>query len=361
MKNWATLEADIDCWMNKHYTPGRGNAKINKIVVHHNASRLTIQGIWNVWQTRQASAHYQVQNDGVIGQLVHDYDTAWHAGSANPTSIGIEHANLTFEPGWTISDACLDNGAHLVAALCLYYGLGRPTWGVNVFGHKSFASTACPGAIAGSQTGGYMHHAQQWYDKMLAEQGSTVAATTPAIPSSVLSVGSNTTSRPTADIQRLVGADPDGVYGVDTTAKVVAWQAAHGLTPDGIWGPMSDAAGFPPAHAVKSGNLEVDGIVGPETVKAYQRRRGLLADGIMGPATVASIQALVGASADGVFDGQNQDLIAASWPALTSYNRGGEGSPGVAALQSRLGTEPDGLLGPDTARAFQAALNEGRI
>ena len=60
-----------------------------------------------------------------IGQLVWDADTAWHADDwdANITSIGVEHADINTNP-WTISDATLDNGAHLVAALCKYYGLG---------------------------------------------------------------------------------------------------------------------------------------------------------------------------------------------------------------------------------------------
>jgi peptidoglycan hydrolase-like protein with peptidoglycan-binding domain len=60
-----------------------------------------------------------------------------------------------------------------------------------------------------------------------------------------LSVGRNLTKRPTKDIQRLVGAIPDGVYGPATTAKVKSWQKANGLTADGIWGPKSDAKGFP--------------------------------------------------------------------------------------------------------------------
>ena len=118
MKNWATLEADENRLMNKHYTKGRNGRKINKVIIHHNAGNLTIKSIWDVWQTRQASAHYQVDSGGRIGQLVWDRDTAWHAGNweANTTSIGIEHADIPFKP-WRIPEVCLDNGAHLVAAI----------------------------------------------------------------------------------------------------------------------------------------------------------------------------------------------------------------------------------------------------
>lgn len=165
MKNWATLVPDVTLLMNKHYTPASGR-KIDKIVVHHNAGNLSVRDCYNTWQTREASAHYQVESDGTIGQLVRDKDIAWHAGNANSTSIGIEHANNKMSPSWTISEKTLDNGAHLVAALCRYYELGRPQWKKNVFPHSYFNSTACPGAIAGSQNTEYITRAQYWYDQM---------------------------------------------------------------------------------------------------------------------------------------------------------------------------------------------------
>ncbi len=181
MKDWNNLQADQNLLMNKHYTPGRAGRSINTIVLHHNAGRLSIQECWNVWQTRQASAHYQVDVNGRIGQLVWDRDTAWHAGNweANCTSIGIEHANNHVGNPWTISDATLENGAHLVAAICVYYKLGRPEWGTNVFGHKNFAATSCPGEIADSQNARYMQRAQYWYDQMT---GSNTPATPAPAP-----------------------------------------------------------------------------------------------------------------------------------------------------------------------------------
>lgn len=179
MKNWNTLETDIDLIMNKHYTPGRNGRRIDKVIIHHNAGNLTIRGCYDVWQTRPASAHYQVQSDGRIGQLVWDRDTAWHAGNwvANTTSIGIEHADMTSD-SWAVSEACLDNGAHLVAAVCKYYKLGRPAWGKNVFGHKDFSATACPASLAGSQHAAYMARAQSWYDQMT----DSAPAPAPAAP-----------------------------------------------------------------------------------------------------------------------------------------------------------------------------------
>ena len=133
----------------------------------------------------------------------------------------------------------------------------------------------------------------------------------------VNTTGRNITSRPTADIQRLVGATPDSVYGPDTTSKVKTWQGANGLDADGIWGPLSDAKGFPKAAAtaptarptinkgskgehVKAaqnrlntlgysvGKAGADGDFGNDTDKAtraFQKAKSLVVDGIIGPNT----------------------------------------------------------------------------
>ena len=174
MKNWQTLDADVNKLLTKHYTIGRQGHHIKYVVVHHNAGNLTVDGCYSVWQTRQASAHYQVQADGTIGQLVWDRDTAWHAGNwtANLDSIGVEHADTSNGAPYQISSAALDNGAHLVAAICRHYKLGRPQWFVNVYPHSHFTATGCPASIFGSQRDEYMQRCQYWYDQMT---GSTAA------------------------------------------------------------------------------------------------------------------------------------------------------------------------------------------
>lgn len=185
MKNWDTLEADLDLILDRHFTGGRNGCKIDKVILHHNGGNLSGEGCYNVWQTREASAHYQVDANGVITQIVWDGDTAWHAGDyqANCTSIGIEHADICTNP-WTISGATLDNGAHLTAAICKYYGLGRPQYGKNVYFHKDFSPTECPASIAGSQRDAYMRRAQEWYDKMTGTKPAAPAkpAAKPSAP-----------------------------------------------------------------------------------------------------------------------------------------------------------------------------------
>lgn len=163
--NWDTLTADVKMLVPVHYTKGRSGRSIRHVVVHYNAGNLTVAGCYSVWLTRAASAHYQVEDDGTIGQLVWDSNTAWHAGNwvENCQSIGIEHAN---RPDGTITEKCLDAGAHLVAAICRYYRLGRPSWLNVVFPHRYFQATSCPGQIYGSQRQAYMARCQYWYDVM---------------------------------------------------------------------------------------------------------------------------------------------------------------------------------------------------
>lgn len=164
--DYENLVADVTMIVPVHYTSGRGGKNIEFVGIHYNAADFTVEECYNTWLTRVASAHYQVESGGRTGQLVWDGDTGWSLNDfdANQRSINLEHANL---PDGTITEACLDAGAHLVAAICKYYGLGRPEWDVNVFPHKHFSATSCPGQIYGSQKDAYIQRAQMWYDKMI--------------------------------------------------------------------------------------------------------------------------------------------------------------------------------------------------
>lgn len=169
MKDWETLEPDVYRLMNKHFTPGRGGRSIRYIVRHHTAGVLTTEQVWNVWQSRQASANYIVETSGRIGQLVNDWDTSWaNANStANAESITIEHSNSAGAgQDWPISDATIEEGAHLAGALCRAYGLGRPEFGKNIKDHNDFWNTSCPYHLArgGKYHDQYMRRAQYWYD-----------------------------------------------------------------------------------------------------------------------------------------------------------------------------------------------------
>mgnify|MGYP002519278462 FL=1 len=294
LKDWNQLQADEDLILTKHMTKGRQGRRIDKIVLHHNGGNLTGKGCYDTWQTREASAHYQVAADGRITQLVWDADTAWHSGNwdANLTSIGIEHADCQTSP-WRISDATLDNGAHLVAALCRYYKLGVPQWGVNVFPHKRFSSTECPASIAGTQNAEYMARAQRYYREMTGD-------TTPV-------------KTPTASATVSTGLAVDGNVGPATVRR---WQQVMGTTVDGIisgqlvpdlktyWRPAIDSSvvryGGTGSELIRAVQQRLccgtDGLLGPNTIKAIQRHYGLTQDASFGPATARALQAALNAN-----------------------------------------------------------------
>lgn len=264
--DWENLYADETRILTTHFSKGRYGSSIDKVIIHHNAGNLTIDGVYDVWQTRAASAHYQVASDGSIGQLVYDADTAWHASNwaANTSSIGIEHADVSSDP-WAVSDACLDAGAHLVAAICKKYGLGRPEWGVNLFGHSDFASTECPAelAVGGAQHDAYVAAAQAWYDQM--------TGTTPA-PAPV---------EPTPTASLVV----DGDCG---SATCTEWQKQLGCTVDGeITGQWEGNKQYTPAVSCIT---DYSNVGKSNTVMAIQSRLGLSTDGFWGHDTSAGIQ-----------------------------------------------------------------------
>lgn len=171
MKNLSTLQPDVIRLMNKHFTPGRGGREIRYVVLHHTAGVLTTEQVWNIWQTRQASAHYIIEPSGRIGQLVYDRDTAWANANlqANQESITIEHSNSAgADQDWPINSITIEKGAEWVAAICAYYKLGRPEWGKNVRGHSDFHSTSCPYHLrrGGKYHDQYMRAAQAAYDRL---------------------------------------------------------------------------------------------------------------------------------------------------------------------------------------------------
>lgn len=177
MKDWHKLEPDRVRLLDRHFTKGRGGAKIEFVTIHHMAMVGGLDECWQVWQSRPASAHYTVANNREIGQAVWDDDTAWSNADAysNRRSISVEHSNSAgAAQDWPISEDVLDEGAHLVAAICHHKKLGRPVSGKNVRFHsiESGGITSCPYHLRPGHKyhDHYMARAQFWYDQMAWEK-----------------------------------------------------------------------------------------------------------------------------------------------------------------------------------------------
>ena len=77
----------------KNFSERKAGSKIEKIVIHstgmEKAGRSSVVS-WFSNPEAQASAHYLITSDGKICGLVSEIKKAWHATSANSTSIGLE-------------------------------------------------------------------------------------------------------------------------------------------------------------------------------------------------------------------------------------------------------------------------------
>lgn len=122
-----------------NYTKGR-TQKISKIVVHHTSGEFAPSVAHLCNPASQVSAHYVINRTGtLIYRLVAEQNTAWHAISANPFSIGIEHTNTAQNhfKGYKAS-------AELVADICKRNKL-NPTTAVQP--HSKYVATACPANV----------------------------------------------------------------------------------------------------------------------------------------------------------------------------------------------------------------------
>lgn len=82
----------------------------------------------------------------------------------------------------------------------------------------------------------------------------------------------------------------------------------------------------------------------------------LTIDGIGGPETVRAMQRFFSTTRDGIISGQNKTLNK-YYPALKSVEYGTGGSPCVKKLQKWIGVDQDGVIGSKTVKAWQKKLD----
>ncbi|MCX4445993.1 peptidoglycan-binding protein [Streptomyces sp. NPDC087866] len=293
-----------------NYTAGR-TAKIEKIVIHVTQGSYAGSISWFQDPVSEVSAHYVVRSsDGQITQMVRDADTAYHARSANASSLGIEHEGFIDDPTW-FTDAMYRSSAALTASLCDTYGIPKDR--AHIIGHSEAPGNdhTDPGPywdwdrymelVKGNGTGGETRDGLSFTTYTTQRGGST---------------GPQVTA-----LQRLLtdqgypAGEADGTFGPATATAVTAFQTAHGLDADGVVGARTwtallsagttpvlaeDATGEDVKRlqraltAALGSTVDADGTFGPATataVRSYQTGRGLTADGIVGPATWAALQA----------------------------------------------------------------------
>jgi N-acetylmuramoyl-L-alanine amidase len=129
----------------------RNGAKIEMVVLHCTETdlRSTINEFKNP-NGRQVSAHYVIDVNGDIYQMVQDSERANHARGANQNSIGIEHVRGADQP---IADAQATASGALIRWLLAQYDIPSS----RIYGHdfapgydRSRGGTSCPDRLFGN-------------------------------------------------------------------------------------------------------------------------------------------------------------------------------------------------------------------
>ncbi|MFD8823687.1 N-acetylmuramoyl-L-alanine amidase [Streptomyces sp. NPDC059605] len=293
-----------------NYTKGR-TAKIDKVVIHVTQGSYAGSISWFQNPTAEVSAHYVVRSsDGQITQTVRDSDTAYHARSANASSLGIEHEGFVDDPSW-FTDTMYRSSAALTKHLCDRYGIPKDR--AHILGHKDVPGNdhTDPGPywdwnrymqLVGGDNGGGETSDGLSFTSYATQQSGSTGAQVKAVQQLLNEQGQN------------AGA-VDGSFGPTTKSAAIAYQKARGLVADGIVGAKTWTAllSAGPATSLQEGSsgdavkrlqrsltaalgstVAVDGSFGPATttaVRSYQTSRGLVADGLVGAKTWAALQA----------------------------------------------------------------------
>lgn len=151
----------------------RNGAVITMVVLHCTEGGL--QSTLNTFRDgspggRQVSAHYVIDRNGDIYQMVLDSERANHCRGANSSSIGIEHVATATQ---TLTAAQSAASAALVRWLLQQYDIPSS----RVFGHDfapgySGGGTSCPDALFGAHT---QQAVQDWVNANVITAGNATA------------------------------------------------------------------------------------------------------------------------------------------------------------------------------------------
>lgn len=287
--NYDRPVTDLRAGLNATGHITHANDRKTMVTLHHNGGgpRFSFQDILNIWKTRPASAHFDVDADGDVCQYANVNDYAWACASTvgNRTSISIEMANSGLAPSWQVSETTWKSAARLAGWLFANVIGTRPTSSTLVYHHHWFA-TACAGPYMDSVYGRVLAEAQAAYDAFKGgHHPNPVTPPAPATPTYYIG----------ANVQRAwaktLGTTADGeISSQDSGQKgcfdVVLWPCIQ-------WAPAGTAKGsrliaaFQRKHGLKD-----DGIIGPKTMRAIQAWAGLTGkqvDGVGGPITTKAI------------------------------------------------------------------------
>lgn len=244
------------------------NAAIKKITYHHVAGNLNVEQIGELFAdpNRRASSNYGIGTDGRIALYVAEENRAWTSGSRenDHQAITIEIANDGAGPAWHVSDAALESAIALSVDICKRNGIEKLNFtggkNGNVTLHKYFQNTTCPGPYLESKIpyivdqvnialGHVVNHPSvlEWQKAAMADgfkfpkygaDGKWGAECESVAKDAIVRWRRINYKYPnlTRIVQKVTGANVDGLCGPATETKIKEYQKANGLTVDGIVG-----------------------------------------------------------------------------------------------------------------------------
>ncbi|MFK4089182.1 N-acetylmuramoyl-L-alanine amidase [Kribbella sp. NPDC020789] len=116
-----------------NYTVGRTQA-ITTIVIHVTQGSYAGTISWFKNSAAKVSAHYVIRSsDGQVTQMVAEKDKAWHVGTENGYTIGIEHEGYVDQPSW-FTDAMYRSSAALTRNIADRRGIPKDR--AHIKGHS---------------------------------------------------------------------------------------------------------------------------------------------------------------------------------------------------------------------------------
>lgn len=256
-----------------NYSVGRSGRKIEKVTVHHMAGVLTAKQCGSIFQNgnRQASSNYGIGKNGEIALFVDEANTSYADANwdSNCKSVTIECSNNKTGGDWLVSDKVLSSLIKLIADIFKRNGIKKAIKGETITWHSMYSATTCPGNYLRSK----MDYICDEVNKKLNNATDT--------------------SDKKEDKKHII--DVDGKWGEDTTRKA---QEVFGTTVDGIVTDQYKCYENENPGLIAFEWLDNPSDYGSELIRAIQKKVGANIDGHIGPETIKKMQKWLGTVQD---------------------------------------------------------------
>ena len=150
-------------WVTSPNYSSRNSTAITAVTIHDVEGSYAGCISWFQNTSSNVSAHYVARSsDGQITQMVLESNKAWHVGSENPYTVGIEHEGYVNQTGW-YTIAMYNSSAALVADICSSNSIpplrtGFQPWMSTTYYNQSSIPGTC------TKVKGHMHFPNQTHN-----------------------------------------------------------------------------------------------------------------------------------------------------------------------------------------------------